>query len=95
MDWFAFLFNALRPRDALIPENIALRQQLAVLKREHPQPTLKRRDRLLWGVLRRLWPQWRTVLIIVEPDTVCRWHRAGSRLFRRWTSLGGRPRKDR
>ena len=33
--------------------------------------------------------------MIVQPDTVCRWHRAGFRLFWRWKSQHGRPRKDR
>ncbi len=43
----------------------------------------------------RLWRHWRSTLVIVEPDTVCRWHRAGFRLFWRWKSQGGRSRKDR
>ena len=82
-------------RTALTAENLALRQQLAVFKREKPRPRLKRYDRLFWMLLRRLWPDWRSALVIVQPETVCRWHRAGFRLFWRWKSQSGRPRKDR
>ncbi len=46
MDWFVLLFNLLRPRAALIAENIALRQHLAIFKRDRPRPKFKRRDRL-------------------------------------------------
>lgn len=95
MGLLAFLFNMLRPRVAVIAENVALRQQLAVFKRDRPRPKLKRRDRLFWVILMRLWANWRSALIVVEPDTVCRWHRAGFRLFWRWKSQRGRPRKDR
>lgn len=82
-------------RATLVAENLALRQQVAVFKREKPRPRLGRRDRMFWVVLARLWPDWRSALVIVQPDTVCRWHRAGFRLFWRWKSRSGRPRKDR
>ena len=32
--------------------------------------------RSVWG--------WRSVLVIVQPDTVVRWHRQGLRLYWRW-----------
>ena len=35
-------------RVSLVVENLALRQQLAVLKRQKPKPRLKKRDRLFW-----------------------------------------------
>jgi putative transposase len=89
------LFQALRPRAAVLVENLALRQQLAVFERSKRRPKLKRRDRLFWVILARLWPGWRLVLVIVAPDTVCRWHRAGFRLFWRRKSQCGRPRIDR
>jgi putative transposase len=71
---------------------IALRQQLAVLKRKRPRPTLNCFDRLFWIALRRFWPGWKNVLLIVKPDTVIGWHRAGFRLYWRWRS---RPRTGR
>jgi hypothetical protein len=43
-------------------------------------------DRLFWIALRRLWPGWKNVLIIVKPDTVVAWHRAGFRWYWRWRS---------
>jgi transposase InsO family protein len=74
-------------------EILALRQQVAVLKRKHRRPSLNRLDRFFWTTLRSLWPGWSDVLIIVKPDTVIRWHRAGFRLYWRWRSrsCGGRP----
>ena len=61
----------------LVIENIALRQQLAVLKVARPQPKLTSFDRAFWVFLSRIWPHWSDALILVMPDTVVRWHRAG------------------
>ena len=74
-------------------EVLALRQQVAVLKRQRPRPALNRFDRFFWTSLRQLWPRWSDVLAIVKPDTVVGWHRAGFRLYWRWRSQprGGRP----
>jgi hypothetical protein len=58
-------------------EVLALRQQVAVLKRKRPRPTLTWLDRFFWTTLQRFWPRWSDVLIIVKPETVVRWHRAG------------------
>src|ERR687888_517484 len=72
---------------------LALRQQVAVLKRKRPRPTLTRLDRVFWITLWHRWPRWADVLLIVKPQTVVRWHRAGFRLNWRWRSRrrGGRP----
>ena len=74
-------------------EVLALRQQVAVLKRKRPRPSLNRFDRIFWTTLRNLWPRWSDVLVIVKPETVVGWHRAGFRLYWRWRSRprGGRP----
>ena len=74
-------------------EVLALRQQVAVLKRKRPRPSLNRLDRFFWTTLRYIWPQWSDVLVIVKPETVVGWHRAGFRLYWRWRSRprGGRP----
>jgi putative transposase len=58
-------------------EIIALRQQVAVLKRKDRRPVLNRPDRLFWIALRMLWPRWSEILVIVKPATVIAWHRAG------------------
>ena len=79
--------------DVLI-ENLALRQQLAAYRQAGKRPRLRTWDRAFWVWLRRWWPGWRSALVVVEPDTVARWHRAGFRLFWRWKSRprkGGRP----
>jgi putative transposase len=83
----------LRSRGDTALELLALRQQVAVLKRKRPRPCLNRLDRLFWTTLRRLWPRWAEVLVIVKPETVVGWHRAGFRLYWRWRSRprGGRP----
>jgi hypothetical protein len=83
----------LRSRSDTALELLALRQQVAVLKRKRPRPTLNSRDRLFWATLRRCWSRWSDVLVIVKPETVIGWHRTGFRLYWRWRSRpkGGRP----
>jgi hypothetical protein len=75
-------------------ENLALRQQLAVLKRQYPRPRLRTVDRLFWGWLSRIWPNWRNALLLVRPETALSWHQQGFRLFWAWISRrkrAGRP----
>ena len=48
-------------------ENVALRQQLAVLQRSIDRPRLRRRDRNFWAWLARCWEGWRASLLIVQP----------------------------
>ena len=76
----------LRSRADTALEILALRQQVAVLKRKRPRPTLNTGDRLFWTTLRRCWSRWRDVLVIVKPETVVAWHRVGFRLYWRWRS---------
>jgi hypothetical protein len=66
-------------------ENLALRQQLAVLKRKHPRPRLEALDKLFWVVARHIWSDWEKSLLLVLPETVARWHQAGFKLY--WTML--------
>ena len=89
----AFLRALLIPRAALALENIALRQQLAVLKRSVPRPRVRWLDRIYWVRLRRVWSGWKNYLIFVQPAIVVHWHREGWRLLWRWRSRGttGRP----
>ncbi len=65
-------------RATLQLENIALRQQVAVLKRERPRPRLRPLDRVFWVFISRLWPRWKDALVIVKPETVVGWHVRGS-----------------
>jgi len=93
------LFRALLAnRAALAMENLALRQQLAVLERSVKRPALRQRDRIFWAWLARLWNGWRAALLIVKPETVIKWHRQGFRLYWRRKSRGrraGRPKIKR
>jgi len=54
-------------------ENVALRHQILVLRRNQKRPTIKVRNRLFWVGLSRIWSEWRDALVIVKPDTVVRW----------------------
>ncbi len=80
---FALLF---RKRGSLILENLVLRQQLAVQKRRRRRSPLHAVDKLFWVVVRRFWPEWKRSLIVVTPETVVRWHRAGFRMYWRLIS---------
>ncbi len=81
----------------LAAENLALRQQLIVLKRNQKRPVLKERDRLFWVLLSRIWPGWRDAFLIVKPDTVVRWQKKAFKAYwRRKSEKGkrGRPSLD-
>ena len=83
-------------RTALGLEILALRQQLAIMKRKKPRPKLKKSDRIFWVILSKLWAGWRSALMIVQPETIVSWHRKGFKLFWKWKSRGkaGRPKID-
>ena len=86
-----------RRRADLVIENLALRQQVTALKQERPGPALDETDRAFWVALRSSWPAWASRLVIVNADTVARWHR--ERFRRYWAKLSrrrnpGRPRID-
>ena len=86
------LLSALQTQQGLAAENLALPQQLAILKHRHPRPRLTDVDRLFWVVLSRIWSKWRESLHIVQPETILRWHRQGFRYYWRWKSRRrGRP----
>jgi hypothetical protein len=66
---------------AVVLENLALRQQLSIYKRKQKRPRLVGRDRWFWIALSVLWKEWRRALCIVHPDTVVRWQRERFRRF--------------
>jgi putative transposase len=80
------LVKSVGSRRDLLLENLALRQQLAVLKQRHPPPRLAIFDRLFWVVLKRFWSGWKQALILIQPETVVRWHRAGFKMYWAWLS---------
>jgi putative transposase len=84
--------SGLKSRQGLVLENLALRHQLIVLQRKGKKPRLKRRDRVFWVLLSRFWAGWRNSLLLVQADTVVRWHRRGFRWYWRRKCRGpGRP----
>ena len=83
---FVLLVRSIRSRRDLLLENLALRQQLAILRQRHPQPRFAAAEKLFWVILRRLWPQWKWALVLIQPETVVRWHRAGFKLYWTWLS---------
>jgi hypothetical protein len=79
--WLGSLSRCFHSRQSLLLENLALRQQLAVLKRRHPRPKLSPLDKLFWTLACQFWSAWKQALLLVTPETVVRWHRAGFRLY--------------
>lgn len=72
---------------------LALRQQLASFAHQQTKPRLTPLDRAFWVALSRIWPPWKGVVCMVQPETVVRWRRKGFRLY--WRSISrrgpGRP----
>lgn len=89
--FFGALARLFQARRALLLENLVLRQQLVVLKRRHPRPQLTLIDKVFWVAVRRLSSKWKQSLIVVTPETVVRWHRAGFRMYWRLISRVRRP----
>jgi putative transposase len=86
------LRSAVRPRASLVAENLALRQQLAVLRRKRKRPQLAPIHRAFWVVLSRAWSRWAETLTIVKPEPVVAWHRREFARFWAWKSKRiGRP----
>jgi putative transposase len=67
--------DLMRTRADLIAENAFLRQQLIVLQRGGRRPKLKNSDRIKLVLIARITPFWKHALLIIQPDTLLRWHR--------------------
>src|SRR6516225_2914149 len=83
-----------KPKSWLEAENAALRQQLVVLQRKvRGRVQFTNSDRLFFIHLYRWCPSILRAMMIIRPETLVRWHRAGFRRYWRWKShcAGGRP----
>jgi len=81
-----------RSRGGLELELVALRHQVAVLRRlRKGRIQLFSADRLLWVWLYRIWPQALNAMVLVKPSTVVQWHRKGFWLYWRWRSMPRSP----
>jgi putative transposase len=89
------LSSIVKTRAALQIEIVALRHQINVLRRSVPnRPRLRPSDRLFWTWLSRVWPDWRSALVLVKPETVVAWHEKPARPSRETFDSQGRPRAD-
>ena len=92
-----FFHSLFKSHRRLTLENLALRQQLAMLKPSVKRPQVSPADRLFWILFSKYVDGWRTMLHALHPDTVVRWHREGFRLYWTWKSRRqcvGRPHVD-
>jgi transposase InsO family protein len=91
--FISLLSFRLRSRASLELELVALRHQVAVLRRQRKgRFRLFSTDKLLWVWLYRIWPQALNAMVLVKPATVIQWHRKGFRLYWSWRSRRrGRP----
>ena len=90
----ATLSSLLRSRAVLHLEILALRQQLAMVTHTDRKLRFRRRERLFWIWLYRIWPGCLETLAVFKADTLVRWHRQGFRLYWTWKcrrARGGRP----
>jgi transposase InsO family protein len=90
----AVMVSPFKSKARLEAENATLRLQLIVLRRKlRGRVRLTNNDRWFFVQLYRWFPSILTVLTIIRPETIVRWHRAGFRCYWRGKSrsLGGRP----
>ena len=86
-----FLRSFLKSRHQLVLENLALRQQVTMLRQSVKRPRATVADKLFWILFSRYVDGWRKVLYGLHPDTVVRWHRRGFRFYWRMKSRGRKP----
>ncbi len=79
--------DLVRSRAELVLENAMLRQQLIVLRRQVKRPQLTNTDRTILVLLASKLRTWKSALLIVQPATLLRWHRAGFQLLRKRKSM--------
>ena len=90
-DALRWLVLLLRSSEAVRAENLFLRRQLALFIERGVQPRrVDAATRVSLAVLAKLF-EWRGALVVVQPETLLRWRRAGWRLFWRLKSRVGRP----
>ena len=85
IDWMEiiskWLLGILQQRSSLALENLALRHQLMVLKRNRPKPRFTEPDRLFWLAYSKWDKGWQAFLEIASPRTVVDWQK---RRFKRY-----------
>ena len=84
------LSDVTRSRADLVAENLMLRQQLIMLKRQVKRPQLTNGDRTRLVLSAWCTQFWQRALLIVQPETLLRWHRD---LYRRYWRHKSRSKK--
>ena len=77
---------AVSSRQHLVLENLALREQLAVLSRPSGRHRIDPSDRLIWSFLSQLWSRWQSAVVFVQPETVIGWQLTAWRRYGTWKS---------
>ena len=89
-----FVHSLFRSQRQLVLENLALRQQVVMLRKSVKKPRPSVVDKLFWILFSRYVDGWRKILYSLHPDTVVRWHHEGFRRYWNWKSRRrrvGRP----
>jgi predicted transcriptional regulator len=83
--------NIFKAKTKLIIENLALRQQLAILNMKVKHRKINCFDRIFWITLSKFYSKWKNSLVIVQPETVIKWHR---KLFKIYCTRKSRNHKS-
>jgi len=78
---FGTFADLTRRRSELVLKNALMRQQVIVLSCQGRHASLTHRDRWLFVLIARLLPSWKTALLIIQPNTLLRWHRELFKIF--------------
>ena len=85
-DLVSLIALSVRPRRSVEAENLFLRRELALYQERGVKPRrVDAATRASLAFLSRMF-EWRDALVVVRPETVIRWHRAGWRLLWRYKS---------
>ena len=100
-EWLTYLISFLslffKSSNAIKLENIALRSQLALYqhrfeKQNLPKPRATPAFRQLWVILSKCLAGWESLIVVVQPKTVIKWHRTAFKLYWKRKSRNiGRP----
>src|SRR5581483_2710299 len=79
--WSGALQDLTPSKSQLMLENALLRHQLVILQRQSKLPHFTSADRFWFLVLASRLKDWNDALVLLQPETLLRWHRAGFYLF--------------